>query len=66
MQDNILTIIGTLKAETIGRCRERIDLASKKAQEIVGKGQPACRAGSQAQEVERHGVTEIIKRRHGL
>lgn len=64
MQDNILTIIGTLKAETIGRCRERIDRASGKAREIVGNGQPACRAGSQ--EVERHGVTEIIKRRHGL
>jgi hypothetical protein len=66
MKENLIKIIGSLKAETVGRCRERIDQASQKAKEIMGREGCSCRKDVKSCCHEKPGVTTILKRRHGL
>jgi hypothetical protein len=65
MGQDILKAINALKNTTIGRCRDRIDEAARKARELRGgvqnenKEQPEpCKSSC--------GVTSILKRKHGL
>ncbi len=66
MVQDILNAINALKNTAVGRCRQRIEEAARKAREIrggglteeekmqSGPGEPPC------------GVTSILKRKHGL
>jgi hypothetical protein len=66
MGQDILKAINALKNTAIGRCRDRIDEAARKAREFRGnvqneetKEQPEpCKSSC--------GVTSILKRKHGL
>jgi len=66
MVQDILKAINTLKNSAVGRCRQRIEEAARKARELRGNGQ--------ADEEKKHsvsaepgcGVTSILKRKHGL
>jgi len=67
MTKNYSQIIGTLKEAAIGRCRQRIDEAAMKVQDIAKKPhdeireeRPPCTGR------EEFGVTSILKKRHGL
>ncbi len=61
-----MTIIESLKAETVGRCRERIEQASKKAKKIIGEGQCSRPAANRECSIGNHSVTGALRRRHGL
>ena len=66
MPDDIMKIIGALKADTVGRCRERINLASCKAKEIIGRKDSARPAGKGTGDNDNQGITGVLRRRHGL
>lgn len=66
MPDDIMKIIGALKADTVGRCRERINQASCKAKEIIGRKDSARPAKKDISTIDNEGITGVLKRRHGL
>ena len=60
-------IIGSLRDTAIGRCRQRIDAAAKRVQNLAKDppdemvdGDVPCRGR------EHYGVTSVLKKRHGL
>lgn len=60
-------IIGSLRESAIGRCRQRIDAAAKKVQDLVKnspdeKAEGTTPCGGR----EEYGVTSVLKKRHGL
>jgi len=63
MSKDYSQVIGTLRETAIGRCRQRIDAAAKKVQDMVknppDEKTPPCGK-------EQYGVTSILKKRHGL
>jgi len=66
MVQDILKAIDALKATAVGRCRQRIEDAARKAREIRGGGQPGEEKKQSGSCEPQCGVTSILKRRHGL
>ncbi|MEI7856271.1 MAG: hypothetical protein WCH85_02075 [Methanomicrobiales archaeon] len=66
MVQDFLTAINVLKNTAVGRCRQRIEEAARKARELRGGG-PAEEETAQSGSCESPcGVTSILKRKHGL
>jgi hypothetical protein len=66
MQDDMTKIIEKMKNAAIGRCRERIELASQRAKERMADGKCCVIKEKEFYTIENHGMTTIFKRRHGL
>ena len=66
MTQDIATVIDSLRDETVGRCRERIEKAGLRAKTLVTSkgGSPKLEPVSRLR--DEHGVTSLLKRRHGL
>jgi len=60
-------VIGSLRDTAIGRCRQRIDAAAKRVQNLV-KDPPdeIADGGAPCGSREHYGVTSVLKKRHGL
>lgn len=66
MVQDFFSAINTLKDTAVGRCRQRIEEAARKARELRG-GEPAEEESAQSGSCESPcGVTSILKRKHGL
>ncbi|PKL58288.1 MAG: hypothetical protein CVV34_03065 [Methanomicrobiales archaeon HGW-Methanomicrobiales-5] len=66
MVQDILQAINSLKNTAVGRCRQRIEEAARKACELRGSGQMEEEKKQSESCKPPCGVTSILKRRHGL
>lgn len=66
MTRDITAIIETIRNNAVGRCRERIEKASRKARELAASGHKADVKKEPLNSEPQCGVTSILKRRHGL
>ncbi len=66
MVQDILKAIDALKTTAVGRCRQRIEEAARKARELRGGGQTGEEKKKPGPCEPQCGVTSILKRKHGL
>ncbi|MEN6611125.1 MAG: hypothetical protein ABFC24_09790 [Methanoregulaceae archaeon] len=66
MPPDIGRIVSALKDQAVGRCRERLEHAAGRTKAIIGNGIPAKTIDKLPSEPEEHGVTSLLKRKHGL
>ena len=66
MSKDYSQVIGTLRETAIGRCRQRIDAAAKKVQDMVKNPPDEKIEKTPPCGKEQYGVTSILKKRHGL
>lgn len=59
-------IIEKIKNEAIGRCRERIEMASHRAKVLMAEEKNRPPIDKEYHTAEDHGMTSAFKRRHGL
>ncbi|HOX34470.1 MAG TPA: hypothetical protein P5217_01690 [Methanoregulaceae archaeon] len=60
-------VIGSLRDTAIGRCRERLNAASKRVQGLVNDPPDEnMDGGAPCGGREHYGVTSVLKKRHGL
>jgi len=65
MAQDLLKTISTLQNAAIGNCRKRIEDAALRAKGIIRSGPKDADIPCQCQEPP-HGVTSVLKRKHGL
>jgi hypothetical protein len=65
MPQDLNTLIVRLKTSAVDRCRERIETAACKAKELLKGNKPENQI-EVPPKVESHGVTSVLKKRHGL
>ena len=66
MVQDILNAINALKNTAVGRCRQRIEEAARKAREIQDRGQTGEEEKQSVSCESSCGVTSMLKRKHGL
>ena len=66
MPRDMKTLIDKLKAEAVGRCRERIEQAACKAKGLLNGKKPEEQKENNTGRTQPGGVTSMLKRRHGL
>jgi hypothetical protein len=66
MVQDIIIAINALKNSAVGRCRQRIEEAARKARELRGGGQTEDEEKRTVPGEPQCGVTSILKRKHGL
>lgn len=66
MQSTMTKVLENLKNTAIGRCRERIQLASQKAKELMADEKCSLAKEREPCIIDNHGMTTAFKRRHGL
>ena len=64
MAKDVTGVIKSLQASAVGRCRERLEDAAERARGLISHERSAA-GGGRLREPE-HGVTTVLKRRHGL
>lgn len=65
MPQDLTKLIEKIKASAVERCRDRIDAAASKARELL-KTNTAENGKDSSPGTETHGVTSVLKKRHGL
>jgi hypothetical protein len=65
MTNNLNSLIEKIKANAVGRCKERIDLAADKARGMLNGKKPEDQKDIPPK-VEARGLTTSMKRQHGL
>jgi hypothetical protein len=66
-KDDITHSIEALRTVAVGRCRERIEQAARKAKGLFKNGeQEEQKIMPPADNEEKYGVTSLLKRKHGL
>jgi hypothetical protein len=65
MPQDLTQLIEKIKASAVDRCRERIQTAASKAKEMLNANKPENHK-EPPPGVETHGVTSVLKKRHGL
>jgi hypothetical protein len=65
MAQDITGIIRTMQTSAVDRCRERLDAAALKARSLINRGEDDA-GKDPAHDDQEHGVTSVLKRRHGL
>jgi hypothetical protein len=67
MVKDITGTINALRCAAVGRCRERLDQAARKAKGLLGNDQSSQDMGDKTPpNKEDYGVTSLLKRKHGL
>jgi hypothetical protein len=66
MAKDITKTIDAMRSIAVGRCRERLDQAARKAKVIRKNGQSEDQYEKLPPVEEQYGVTSLLKRRHGL
>jgi len=66
MVKDLTKTINSLRCIAVERCRERLDHAARKANDLIGNGQPVEQKEKPQSGEEHYGVTSLMKRRHGL
>ncbi len=65
MTKDLTRTINAMRCIAVGRCRERLDQAARKAKDLLKNGQQEQKEKIVSGE-EKYGVTSFLKRRHGL
>lgn len=64
MAKDYTTVIRSLQATAVNRCRQRLDEAAARAKDLMGRGENGDeKAPAYGTD---YGVTSVLKRRHGL
>lgn len=63
MPKDITHVIESLRNTAVGRCRERIDEAARRAKELIEDEETKTHQSSYH---DAYGVTSVLKRKHGL
>lgn len=66
MPPDIGRIVSALKDQAVGRCRERLLQAAGRTKSVIGNEIPLKTAERLPCDPEEHGVTSLLKRKHGL
>jgi hypothetical protein len=66
MPGDMKTLIEKLKAEAVGRCRERIEQAAYRAKGLINGQKPDEQKEDNTGYIPSCGVTSVLKKRHGL
>jgi hypothetical protein len=66
MVKDITTTINELRCSAVGRCRERLEQATRKAKGILKNGVAEEECDTSQPCKEQYGVSSILKRKHGL
>lgn len=62
---DLTKVIRSLQTTAVNRCRERLDEAAARAKDLIGRGENDDGKAPANGKTE-HGVTSVLKRRHGL
>ena len=66
MVKDLTDTINVLRCTAVGRCRDRLEQAAKKARGLIINGQSLDQSGRPLSSKEQYGVTCMMKRKHGL
>jgi CBS-domain-containing membrane protein len=67
MPQDLNKLLDKIKASAVERCRDRLDTATNRARDLITTSNTAgenCKKFPP--QTETHGVTSVLKRRHGL
>ena len=66
MAKDFTNAIDALREAAVGRCRERIEQAAVRARDVIGTGNTGGNDESRPPCGKQHGVTSLLKQKHGL